>query len=25
VMNTREELMEAMRDLQTGRFIRHAA
>lgn len=25
VMNTREELMQAMRDLQTGRFIRHAA
>ncbi|MCB1834973.1 MAG: pirin family protein, partial [Geminicoccaceae bacterium] len=24
VMNTREELVEAMRDLQTGRFIRHA-
>ena len=23
VMNTREELVEAMRDLQTGRFIRH--
>jgi hypothetical protein len=25
VMNTREELMQAMRDLQTGRFIRNAA
>lgn len=24
VMNTREELVEAMRDLQTGHFIRHA-